>query len=1201
MSNNTIEILSSINKSVLQIVNNMSPQNGSDSVANLNRGGQAVVAKPEDNGPNVNVKTDSIKGIVKILSEMSPVIKNIAGLSGRQEKRFKSVIKSVIDAMSELNDAAKKMDVKQATEMVKGMTQLSDAMHTMMKRLVTWIPMAPLALIGATLAIPVFAMVALLFKVIKLIGVDLKTVIAIKSMTMALNAMVGFVLKMVFVSVLMMGLGYFLLNGETGQYILGGLLMFGIVSVMLIGVMLLTGLASKFVKGFAISALKDMVFMVLGMALVLAVFVGFAALVEGHWEYVWQGFGMFALTVISLMGLIFLAGWASRTITNDKAIASLGKIVLVTFAAMSVIVASKYLADFVEANWQDVLLGLASTGLVLLGIVGIAFLANKLKSRALKGTLAMAVIAGLAFAAMGIMFAASKLADEVKGKAGEITLTLLGVSGIILLFAGLAAAASFVAPYITIGGTTLLLIVGFVAATIAVTAGLVGFHKLKEEAGVGWDDIYSDVLGLSGVIGIFGLLTAALGLVSPFVLAGTLACGALVLFTMGASNITKQLITLRTHIANSGTDWDTIMSDLTSLSKVIGLFALVAGAMTLALIPVALGLAAMALTERFAKKAIGLATSVADLGLKIKELGGGDELVNVVKNDMKRLLGTFTYSNLKIPLSIFDIWDLQKQYSAISWLVHSFVKVGSDISRLARIAGVVDEQGRLSPVLKVTDDGKVIYGDPVDIKAVAQLIVDTIKIFTSTLTDGMCSVEEMFSAGIVVRILGSITDPINRFIKMLTGYKSFPNGELAAITMKDDGTIVIGEPVNVAEVGQIIANTVSLFVSTLFSDENVGSWTKILYGEEFTIENWWAARRRRKAISAMTDILSGVVDPIVHLVDLLVTLDAHDDGTVSRVTIKDDGTIVKGAAINLVASGNAVATAIMKTLDAIFGTKNQAAWENIGEWWDDEGEDVKLAITDQIDILSSVVDVFCDEKKDYNAARSNATMIANTLVDIGNTFVGDAFKKGGVFTSGFVNKSLQDIVLTVGSIENIKGEVVTQNGNAIKTFFNAVTPVLKDSAPVLVAFSTSVKMVKDDVYEFDKVLIDEEGKRKKAIDEFKSSMEDLMSVFKDENDTVSSLGTLISSLTYLDKAKVRENADELKKAIKTATNVTPGSGGSGGSGGTGGSGGSGTQTITIDYDKMTDAIKVALDSMTMKKNSTVVDGKVITEEFEFNV
>ena len=81
MSNNTIEILSSINKSVLQIVNNMSPQNGSDSVANLNRGGQAVVAKPEDNGPNVNVKTDSIKGIVKILSEMSPVIKNIAGLS----------------------------------------------------------------------------------------------------------------------------------------------------------------------------------------------------------------------------------------------------------------------------------------------------------------------------------------------------------------------------------------------------------------------------------------------------------------------------------------------------------------------------------------------------------------------------------------------------------------------------------------------------------------------------------------------------------------------------------------------------------------------------------------------------------------------------------------------------------------------------------------------------------------------------------------------------------------------------------------------------------------------------------------------------------------------------------------------------------------------------------------------------------------
>ena len=112
MSNNTIEILSSIHKSVLQIVSNMAPQNGSDSksVSNLSKGGSAVVST--DSGPNVNVSTDSVKGVVKVLSELSPAIKDIAGLSGGAEKKFKSVIKNVIDAMEMLNEKASKFKSK---------------------------------------------------------------------------------------------------------------------------------------------------------------------------------------------------------------------------------------------------------------------------------------------------------------------------------------------------------------------------------------------------------------------------------------------------------------------------------------------------------------------------------------------------------------------------------------------------------------------------------------------------------------------------------------------------------------------------------------------------------------------------------------------------------------------------------------------------------------------------------------------------------------------------------------------------------------------------------------------------------------------------------------------------------------------------------------------------------------------------------
>ena len=102
MSNNSIELLSSINKGVQFIVTHMAPQNSSEKqISKLNRGGAELVTdKGGGEATKVDLKVDSIKNLLNVLNMMSPAILNIAKLSGKQKKRFKDVVGTVIDVMN---------------------------------------------------------------------------------------------------------------------------------------------------------------------------------------------------------------------------------------------------------------------------------------------------------------------------------------------------------------------------------------------------------------------------------------------------------------------------------------------------------------------------------------------------------------------------------------------------------------------------------------------------------------------------------------------------------------------------------------------------------------------------------------------------------------------------------------------------------------------------------------------------------------------------------------------------------------------------------------------------------------------------------------------------------------------------------------------------------------------------------------------
>ena len=375
MSNNSIELLSSINKGVQFIVTHMAPQNSSEKqISKLNRGGAELVTdKGGGEATKVDLKVDSIKNLLNVLNMMSPAILNIAKLSGKQKKRFKDVVGTVIDVMNMLNAAGEEYgDAKNLNAMLDTLTKTFDLAENVLKRMTKWIILGPIALLGAVLAIPAFVTLGMLFKLVTLMGINKETAKAFDDMTSAFNKMAGVVLKMVLVTALLMGLGYILMSAETNKFVLGGLIMFTGVMIATIAVMLLTGLASKIVKEFAFNALKDMMVLILGMTLIMGVFYLFGAFMDNVWETVGKGLLLFGGVCIAMLMVIGLAGLASKWITNTDGIKSLGLMYVYIFASMAVVIAAKYLADFIGSEHEKILTGLGYTGLVIAGVVAVA-------------------------------------------------------------------------------------------------------------------------------------------------------------------------------------------------------------------------------------------------------------------------------------------------------------------------------------------------------------------------------------------------------------------------------------------------------------------------------------------------------------------------------------------------------------------------------------------------------------------------------------------------------------------------------------------------------------------------------------------------------------------------------------------------------------------------------------------------------------
>lgn len=1242
MAQNTVEILSSINKLVTQIAHNTAPQNkGSETtLKKINQGATVDVSPSPSVGTDVSVA--SIGAMAKTLAQLPPVIKSIAGLSDRRMKQFTSVITGIVEATQKLDDAAKKSN-PETLKYIKELTSVMESVHGVMKKMSTAIIIAPLALVGILLTVPVFIAFNLLMKVVSMVAVSAAVAKKLKDSTEGLNALIGFMYKAALLVLICLGLGVLLMLGDTQKLIIGGLIAFGAVIVVTLVIMLLTGLAAKLIKPIALPALKDMMVFTFGMVLLTGILFAFGyILMKGDTKDIVLGgliaFGMMILVMLAVVGVAWLA---SKLITNTAAIGALLKMMLFAYASMLLVVVSKYVGDFAREHWVDILIGFGATVAVMLALVGIAWLASKIQNTAIKGAAAVAIVMALAYATVGLMWLCIDLSEALKGKVGQVALTILGIIGVITVFGALAFGVSFIAPAVAAGSVALLLVVPFVLGSIYMVSQIIEFHKLKEESGVDWGDVYTNVAAIAGVIGAFALIAAVLSLISGPVAMGSIAIIPIRLFVSQSISIVQTLAEFSVYCKENGVNWKSLSKEIGLIAKVIGVFALVAAAMSLALVPALLGLASMWAVEKFVNKSVGMVRSVADLALVIKEAGGGNALMNTVKRDMKNVLGAFNKSNINIPLSIWDIWSLSSKYSAMSGLIRSVASVAMDLSKIASAMGVVDDQGRLSPIVGKDGDGNPIYGDPVDLPKVAELIINSVKAFVSGIDEGFADVDKMEDAEEVFEILGHITEPITKFIELVTGYESGENETLIPVSVDQEGKIIKGNPCNTRAVAKAIVSAVDAFLGEVYKSSNLERWSEYVFGDR----NFWErlcgkTNKKTRALNEIAGILGGLVDPLNGLVNMITGFESNGDGKLNTVFV-EEGEVRRGPEIDVKRTAKAIVQCINSFLSIVFDSSTISAWNRltslsdgapsklkkyvdgmllVGKALNDKDlnadvvsknakalsivtsdmlnadfmSHIKNGMSEDISPFVKQVNMLIDVGVSLSSPNINAQRISTNAEAIG-TMLENVYQPMGTLSVAVADvdaltKSLNNLVDVGYRIAGLDGGKVNKNSLALKNAINDIGGAsLTDMGPKIGMFSDNVESMRRSLINLDKALTYESDRRKRAIDEFKDSITDLLQKFSGAGESVHELYMLVKYLEDMDAGKISSNVSKINVARASAATSYSADGGASYSG----------QTITersvvndnnyspsVLSSELANAIKKVFDGAKLRKEPT---------------
>ena len=1259
MGPNTVEILLSINQSVKDIAKSMTPKNGdsAEATAKLSRGDVANTKdiKPaEGNGLKVDVSGASLGEIVKFLNMLSPSVTAIAKLSGGKMKNFTKVVDTILSSVKKMSDYAKANEdsIKNAMNIADSMNKFAEAI----KKSSSLPVFSPLAFIGFTVAGSVVdAYIKILDRVGKMNSVRDK-VRKLNEITKSVDDIMSFVMKGALLVGVCMGLGLLVSMGPTRQVILAGFAVLGAVLVTTTAIVLLTGLAAKVIKqtgslralksvmnivwmstllitvclglGYlvantatveillsglgvlggtllaltaiilltglasrvikssgAMSGVRQIILMTLAImgVVVLSYAIGAAIDKLGGFEPILYGMAIMAGTMLLLAGMFWLIGMVAKQAINKDTVLGIAGLIILTFAAMGIIIAARKLGDMVIQNEEQVLVGLAATAGILLALVGIGYLAQNLLSGAKQGLIALAALELLALGAIGVTWVLVQLEKTKKdnnitwldlmgdllgvvsiiGVFGVLTaalsvvsayimagvaafamiellalgaigiaflllklrqvrtdakiswldleLELLGVAALIGTFGIMAAAFSVVAAPAILGAAALIPVEIMAAGAIGITHLLINLHNAAENAGVGFKQLEKDVFWMSTILGTFGLLAAAFGTIFPLVIAGSAALMPVEVMAAGVIGITALLIELHEKAVEHNVSFKQLEKDVLWMSAVMGTFGTLATAMSLLVIPIGLGTPGVLAVSGLALLIAGVIERLVHVSEAINKAGGSNKLKEILSKDIPAILKNINVKNFSMEIGRKKARELARDYDAISDIVSGVFTVAEGISKIALVTGVADVNGKIRPIISIDKhNGNITYGDPVDLVNTADIIAQTVTIFVNNLKFDMKNVQNLYDSKEIFTILANVIDPITRFTEMLMKYKDAGDGQLATISVDQDGKIKTGEPIKVADVAGAIAGAVSTFISALYSEENASQWSQMIYGDRTAWQRLWGKTgNKAKAMSEMSGLLGVVIDPICNFIETIANLDPVG-GKLRRVYIDNEGNIKRGDPVDVAGSSQIISSLIGDFISSIFTNETI---KSINDFDADHFEKLFKPVEE----ITKIAEKLSSDKISHDAIKMNG-------ISIKDAFVSMVSSVNGVDASALAaGVSPLNEMVKIGTRlgRDIDGTKIATNTKSIVAF---MTDVVEKKFPKntenINKLTTSVKNLKTAFKDLDTVLIKEEDKRQKALDKFGESIKGIMGTLDGSQDSMGTFKDLLDRIQNLDLTRL---------------------------------------------------------------------------------
>ena len=858
-ANNSIEILTSISKSVSMIVSYLAPQNtDKDSVSKLSRGVSSTPS-PSAAGDTIKMESSSISALVTSLSGLPSSVKKAAGLSGKTVKNFKSVMVDVSSAVKEVSKTSKSIDFKAIDEFKKGVGSVDDIIKLTAKMSV----ISPLSLVGvAGISVTMPLLMSVLINTSKH-KIDENVISNLNNANVAIKPITSLAKDAILLTVACAGLGAAVAKGGGKDVILAGLGTLGVTLATMTALVGTVGLVSRALKDVgALDGMKSITLLALTSVGLVAACAGVGAIISkgDTSKIIMNGLVVLGGTLLTLTAIIGITGIASRAIKGTGAIAGFKDIIILTVASMGIVAASKFLGDFVNENGKSILIGLSSTLGIIGGIMGIAFLASKLSATVSKGVLALTAIEGIAFGAMGIVFAASKLSDEIKGKGKDIAITLASVGGVLTAFGGLAAAASFISPYIAVGSAALGASELMALGAIGLVKKIIDLDLLKNEVGVGWKVIAKDVAGVGGVVSAFGLIASAFSLLTIPITLALPATALTVSFAKRSIDVIREVLEISKSIDEFGGIkklTDTVKKDVPSLMSgfTVKNFAIPMTLIEMGKLKMSYG--AMTSVTKSLMSSVEVISKISNIGEltsdgKIKPVIYINPKTGEIKYgaavDIKKVASivcdTFNIFVGTMNRGIKDLGNMimgAAMFKILGTVVTPVTKFVDMISGF--VGGTTSDGGdyELTPV-RIDENGKITYGAKVPVRSTALSIVNAISTFVdeiygeknaslwaSYVYGDRNAFQKLFgstntkskSINKIGGMLGTLVSPVSDFIELISNFESRCVGKLVKVIVNSDGTIARGGEIDVKSVSKSIGDAITSFVSSVYGGENI--------------------------------------------------------------------------------------------------------------------------------------------------------------------------------------------------------------------------------------------------------------------------------------------------------------------------------------------------------------------------------------------